>query len=367
MDFSFTPEQDEAAALAAEILGDHTTLERLRVADDGRFDTELWLALDAAGLLTLATPEAYDGAGLGLIELCRVAIEVGRTVAPVPVGVYGASRLLLAELGTVAQKDRHLRSSGSAAIVTAAVSEPLAALPAQPSTTARANGDGWVLDGLKTVVPAGTVAELILVTATSPTGVGVFLVDPADVGVTVTPQVVTGGEATAQLELTEVAVGADRLLGALDGVAAERLGELLTVVACAEQLGIVEGALALTSTYAKEREQFDRPIGTFQAVSQRLADGYIDVLMQRLTLWQAVWRLSEGMPASSEVAIAKLWASDAGHRVSHTAVHVHGGVGIDLDGTTHRYFTAAKRFDLRYGGSTEQALAIGRALAAEPA
>jgi len=366
MDFTFTPEQDEAAALAAEILRDHTTIERLRAADDGRFDAELWSALHEAGLLTLAAPEQYDGAGLGLLELCRVVIEVGRSVAPVPVAVHGVSRLLLSELGTREQQDHYLRAGGAAAVVTAAVAEPLAHVPAQPSTTASPHGDTWVLDGLKTVVPAGTHAELFLVTAATPTGAGVFLVEPSDPGVTITPQVLTGGETAAQLELHEVALPASRVLGAVDGTPAERLGQLLTVVSCAEQLGVVEGALALTSTYAKEREQFDRPIGTFQAVSQRLADGYIDALMQRLTFWQAAWRLSVGLPAATAVAIAKLWASEAGHRLAHTTVHVHGGVGIDLDGTAHRYFTAAKRFDVRCGGATEQALAVGRVLAAEP-
>ena len=144
-----------------------------------------------------------------------------------------------------------------------------------------------------------------------------------------------------------------------------RFAELLIACAAAEQLGVTEGALALTSAYAKTREQFGRPIGTFQAVSQRLADGFIDVLGQRLTLWQAVWRLEQGLPAATEVAVAKLWAADAGHRLAHTTVHVHGGVGIDLDGEAHRYFTTAKRFEFLFGGATDQALTIGRALASQ--
>ena len=131
--------------------------------------------------------------------------------------------------------------------------------------------------------------------------------------------------------------------------------------------GLSRGRSSLTAEYAKTREQFGRPIGTFQAVSQRLADGYIDVLGARLTMWQAAWRLSEGLPADTEVAIAKLWAADAGHRVAHTTVHVHGGVGIDLDGEAHRYFTAAKRYEFLLGGTTEQARPIGRLLATEPA
>lgn len=358
MDFTFTPEQDEAAALAAEILRDLTTPERQRAADQTRFDADLWQSLASSGLLSLAVPEEYDGAGLGLLELCRVVIEAGRTVAPVPIGVHGACRLLIAELGTPQQKEQALRSQTG--IVTAAVAEDHAAQPLTPATTATPSGDGYRIDGLKAVVPAGTIAEQLLVTATTPTGVGVFLVDPSDPGVTVTPQTLTGGELAARIEFADVPASV-----LTDSV--QRLHDVLTVVACAEQLGVTEGALALTASYAREREQFDRPIGTFQAVSQRLADGYIDTLMQRLTLWQAAWRLAEGLPAATEVAVAKLWAADAGYRIAHTTVHVHGGVGIDLDGVAHRYFTTAKRFELRYGGSTEQALAVGRVLASEPA
>ena len=132
------------------------------------------------------------------------------------------------------------------------------------------------------------------------------------------------------------------------------------------QLGVCAGGLELTAAYARTREQFGRPIGSFQAVSQRLADGYIDVQGLRLTVTHAAWRLSEGLPAEVEVATAKLWAADTGHKIAHTTVHVHGGVGIDLDGEAHRYFTAAKKAEFALGGSTVQAISVGRILAAEP-
>jgi 3-oxocholest-4-en-26-oyl-CoA dehydrogenase beta subunit len=211
------------------------------------------------------------------------------------------------------------------------------------------------------------VAAAFLVPVETPDGVAVFLVEPGDEGVTVTPQRFSDGDEVARLDLSGVAVSTARQVGPADGSAAERLRHLLLLAGAAEQLGITEGALALTAAYAKTREQFGRPIGTFQAVSQRLADGFIDVLAQRLSLWQAVWRLSEGVPAATEVAVAKLWAADAGHRLAHTTVHVHGGVGIDLDGEAHRYFTSAKRFEFLYGGATDQALAIGGSLADQPA
>jgi len=135
----------------------------------------------------------------------------------------------------------------------------------------------------------------------------------------------------------------------------------------AYQLGVLERALELTSTYAREREQFDRPIGSFQAVSSRLADGYIDVKALRLTLTQAAWRLSEDLPADVEVSTAAFWAADAGHRLAHTTVHVHGGVGIDTDHPVHRYFLAAKQTEFAVGSATGQLLRIGRELADTPA
>jgi alkylation response protein AidB-like acyl-CoA dehydrogenase len=135
-----------------------------------------------------------------------------------------------------------------------------------------------------------------------------------------------------------------------------------TVGLCALQLGVCERALELTAEYARTRVQFDRPIGSFQAVAQRLADAYIDVTAIRLTLWQAAWRLSEGLDCAAEVATAKFWAADAGHRVAHTAVHVHGGTGIDMSHDVHRYFTAAKRNEFELGGATAQLLKLSAAV-----
>ncbi|MCW2773284.1 MAG: acyl-CoA dehydrogenase domain protein [Nocardioides sp.] len=370
MDFRFTQEQDEAAELAAGILEDRATNERLKAveADGDRFDRDLWAELGTAGLLGLALPEEHDGAGLGIIELCRVLVEVGRTVAPVPLAAHGPASRLIAELASDAQQQQWLPGAASGAtVLTAAVAEERAFSPVRPTTVATPDGSSYRITGSKAIVPAGPYADAFLVPAETPSGVGVFLVEPGDPGVTVVAQTFSDRDGVARLDLDAAEISADRLIGETDGVADHRLRQLLVLAASAEQLGITEGALKLTSTYAKTREQFGRPIGTFQAVSQRLADGFIDVLAQRLALWQAAWRVQEGLPADSEVAIAKLWAADAGHRLAHTTVHVHGGVGIDLDGEAHRYFTSAKRFEFLHGGSTEQALNVGRILAAEPA
>ena len=344
MDFTFSAEADDAAELAATILKDHTAPERLKEVEAGgnRFDPVLWKALT----------DAFDGADLGFIELCRVLVEVGRTVAPVPMATDATARFFLAEQGV----------EGPPGVLSCALTEEHDHAPAVPTTTATPDSDGFVLAGTKYLVPAATVADAFLVTASTPDGTAAFLVDADAEGLRISEQHTSDGDATGLLELDGVRVPAS---SRLDG--AQRLVDLLVVASCAQQLGVTEGALALTAEYAKTREQFDRPIGTFQAVSQRLADGYIDTRMQALVLWQAAWRLAEGLPAEEAVATAKFWAADAGHRIAHTTVHVHGGVGIDLDGEAHRYFTAATRYESQYGGATEQSLRIGRLLAAGPA
>jgi alkylation response protein AidB-like acyl-CoA dehydrogenase len=122
----------------------------------------------------------------------------------------------------------------------------------------------------------------------------------------------------------------------------------------------------MTAEYAKTREQFDRPIASFQAVGQRAADAYIDAEAIRLTAWQAAWRVDAGLPATAEVAVAKFWAADGGQRVVHAAQHLHGGIGVDRDYPLHRYFLWAKHLELMLGGGTSQLRTLGGLLAAEP-
>ena len=363
MDFTLSQEQDDLGALTRQILDDQLTVQRRREMADAGLDAALWSALATAGVLSAALPESLGGAGLGLLEQCTVLAEIGRAVAPLP---YLASIVLgasaLARFGTVAQQEQWVAAAGRGEVIlTAALAEEDAEDPANPATTARESASGWLLNGAKTTVPAGTQAALLLVPAMTAHGTAVFLVTPDDPGVTVISQQVTGGEGAAILELAGAAVPPSRLLG--DSRVAHWLAGRATVGLCALQLGVVERALELTATYAQHRQQFGKPIGSFQAVAQRLADGYIDVEAIRLTLWQAAWRLANDLPSQTELATAKFWAAEAGHRVAHTAVHVHGGVGIDVDADVHRYFAAAKHNEFALGGATAQLRRIGAALA----
>jgi acyl-CoA dehydrogenase len=359
MDFSLSEAQTELAGLARKILAERDTPQRQ------------WAELAAAGVLAAGLPESLGGAGLGFLEQCSVLAELGRAVSLVPYlpsVVLGAGAI--AEFGCPDQQDRWATRAGAGSVVlTAALSEEDGDDPSAPSARAERDGDRWRLSGVKTAVPAAARADLMLVPASAGDGVMVFLVEPSDHGVTVQPQTLTDGADAGRLILDGAALDDGRVLGGRRR-GAEVAGWLAahgTVGLCAVQAGVAGRALELTAEYARNREQFGRPIGSFQAVAQRLADAYIDVEAVQLTMWQAAWLLATRQPDDAEVsaavATAKFWAADAGHRVAQTAVHVHGGLGIDLSYPVHRYFTAAKLAEFTLGGATAQLRRLGDVLA----
>ncbi len=160
------------------------------------------------------------------------------------------------------------------------------------------------------------------------------------------------GQREARLELNGATVAAGDVLGDPHSGAeiVNSLVERATAATCVVAAGVCQQALEMTAICTKTREQFDRPIASFQAVGQRAADAYIDAEAVRLTAWQAAWRLDAGLPASAEVAVDKFWAADGGQRVVHAAQHLHGGIGVDRDYPLHRYFQWAKHLELTLGG-----------------
>jgi 3-oxocholest-4-en-26-oyl-CoA dehydrogenase beta subunit len=380
MDFTPSDAQDELAGLARKILAQRGAAGHgVRGIPGGgecppgqaERDTpeRQWADLAAAGVLAAGLPEALGGAGLGLLEHCSVLAEIGRAVADVP---YLASIVLgagaIAEFGSPSQRARWVVPAGQGSVViTAALAEEDGDDPRAPSATAVRTAGRWVLSGVKTTVPAAPRADLLLVPASTPDGVAVFLVEASEVSVQ--PQQLTDFSEAGRVVLDGVTLDDDRVLGAPGpgGQIADWLVLRGTVGLCAVQAGVLERALELTAEYARSRMQFGRPIGSFQAVAQRLADAYIDTEAVRLTMWQAAWLLASGgegdAAAATAVATAKFWAADAGHRVAHTAVHVHGGLGIDVSCPVHRYFVAAKHHEFALGGATAQLRRIGSALA----
>jgi len=367
MDFALTEDQASLRDLAAQVLSDNSNDDSLRAfaKDDRPYDAALWQTLAEAGLLGVAVPEAHGGLGQGMIELGLLLEEQGRTLAPLPLHatlVTGA--LPIAAFGSAAQQAILPRVAAGKAILTAALEEVGNHDPARPMLRATRSGNGWTLDGVKTAVPYGAEAECILVPATSAKGVIVFLIDPATPGIEIGAQRTTSSEPQAQI--TFRAAQADDVLGsAAQGADIARwIVDHARAGLAALQVGICAEALRRTAAYSSERIQFDRPLGGMQAVQHRVADGFIDVEAMRSTALRAAWLLDEGIAAPAEIETAKYWAAIGGHRVSHSAQHLHGGIGADMDYPIHRYFLAAKQVELALGGAQPMLAAIGRAIAA---
>jgi alkylation response protein AidB-like acyl-CoA dehydrogenase len=374
MDFSFSEEQEAVRDLAGRIFTDLATNERLREIesepDGDYFDAKLWSELAAAGMLGIALPEDVGGAGLGFVETGVIVEAAGRSAAYVPVvETLAAAAPAIARFGTEGQRQRWLPGvvAGESVITTALVE--LGGVPSSPSVLAERSGDGWTLSGTKACVPSGVIADAVLVTArVEPDAVAVFVVETSAAGVTRERQATNTGQPEVVLTLAGTTVGPEALLGTVEEGRAivDWLVQRTTAALSLAQAGAAAAALALTAEYTKTREQFGKPIATFQAVGQRAADAYVDTEAIRLTAWQAAWRIAEGLPADKEVAVAKFWAADGGQRVVHAAVHLHGGVGVDREYPLHRYFLMTKHIELTLGGATEHLLQLGATLAAEP-
>lgn len=354
MDFSFTADQAALRDLTQRILDDRCTNEHLRSIDrtDDRTDRELWTALARAGVVGIGLPEAVGGGGLGFIEVGVCLGEVARASAPVPamaVMVLGGSAI--ARFGSPSQQQRWLTGVASGdRLLSAALMEPLGD-PYEPATVA--DGDGR-LTGTKIGVPVAHLASAIVVSALD----GLYIIEPSGPGVSIERQETTSGQPESRLTMRSAP--AERLCGH-DGLV--WLLERATAAQCVMMAALCDRAVKLTAEYAKTRVQFDRAIATFQAVSQRAADAFIDTEAIRLTAWQAMWRLAQDLPAATQVATAKFWAADGGQRALHAAQHIHGGVGVDRDYPLHRCFLAGKQLELALGSATPQLLRLGRLLA----
>lgn len=405
MDFELSEADRTVRDLAAQVLGDLSTHERLRELSregDG-IDQKAWAALASTGVVGAALPEAHGGLGLDFMAPALVLEQVGYHASPVPLlstAVMGA--MPIAAFGTPDQQSRWLPSIADGSLLACAA---LPLDPAGPLTdedadaeagvgagtadsagtqaavgvgaltdrrltvTARPDGrGGWTLHGAVGLVIGGLDAGLALVPARldGEGGTGVFCVVTDADGLRVEPVEVTTGRTEARFGFDGVTVEAgDRLGGAgADGAEIADFIELRTSAGlCMLMAGAARAAIKLAAAYTKQRHQFDRPIATFQAVSQRAGDSYIDAEAIALTAYQAAWRIAAGLEARHQTAIAKYWASEGGFRVVHAAVHVHGGVGVDRDYPLHRHFLLARWAELALGHAETQLATLGRLLA----
>ena len=365
MDFSLADDQQAAVDLTRQILTDHGAPEVLRQVESGSewFHRDAWQALASADLLGLCLPESVGGGGYGFLEACLLLQEVGRAVMPVPLWSTLTAALAIASFGSPDQHQQWLPG------VVDGVDDPDRRArrgrrrPAGPYLRADVHDDGWRLSGTKTGVPAVHLASHVLVPARGrDDGLRVFVVPTGVAGLVATRQDTFNHEPRFHLEFDDVAVhGSDELDGGRDTL--DWLVDRATVGLCAVAAGVSDGGMRRTADYAKERKQFDRPIGSFQAVGHRMADCFIDNEAIRLTMFQAATHLDRGERVDAQVAVAKYWAAYGGRRVGHADLHLHGGISIDLDYPIHRYFLWAKQLENTLGAATPQLATLGSILA----
>jgi alkylation response protein AidB-like acyl-CoA dehydrogenase len=341
-------------ALAAQVLSARTSpdkLERTEATPD-RFDADLWADLAQTGLLGAAVPEVDGGLGMGLLGAALVCAEVGRTVAPVPYVASACSGAVLARCADDQQRGRLLSSllSGERRVIVA------------PPPSVQANVADGRINGTLLAVPWAHVADALLVAMND----DVVLVDPTDDGV-----VVTRGETTARQVALDIALS-DVEVELVGGAEAARLLQLSwwTLLA-AMQAGVTDAAVRLTASYTSSREQFGKPLSTFQGVALQAADAYVDSRAIEAVAMQAAWSIDaqtdgEQVDATLSALTAAWWASEAGQRCVHLTQHLHGGMGADITYPVHRYFLHGKQIELMCGAASSLLEALGDALADRP-
>lgn len=344
MDFNLDDDARALHDLAAELLGREATPERLETHEKNgaAYDIALWKALSQAGLLGACLPTEVGGAGLGAVELAVILREVGAHAAPVPAfATLALGALPLALHGTPAQRDLLTGVVDGERILTGAPREP-----AGRTTTARRDGDGYLLNGVKTYVPYATEASHIIV----PAGTDVFCVEAGQVQIT--PHPAATGEPMSRIELVDVRVGDDQRLA--DG-AWETFDGYAVAGAVATVSGALDTALRLTTEHVKTREQFGRALAEFQAVTMQIGDVYIAKRALDVVMWAAVWRLANDYADSHDVlAVAAFNACDPALKAFYTCQHLHGGLGLDVTYPLHRYFAWGKHYAHLLGGAEAQ-------------
>lgn len=370
MDFRFSEDQRSIQELSRKIFESEVSDDSLKALSKSpdSVHQKVWDALGQAELLGIALPVEYGGGGMGLVELGILLKEQGRVAAPIPLmHSSGVGAMAIAEFGDDALKSRLLRKVASGeSVITSALAQSTNLNLRKPAVEAVADGGDFVLRGSNTCVPSLFKADWVLVPASTADGkVGLFLVNPQDAGVRMERQTTTSFEEQGELNLEGVKVSAENVVGAFTetGSQIQWMVERMWACICALQWGIAERQLEMLAEFSKTRKQFGQPIGAFQAVSQRAGDAYIDLQSMAVTAQQALWRLAEGQEATSEVMIAKYWASQGGHRIAASAQHIHGGMGVDCDYPLFRYSLLARQLELTLGGANQTLARLGSHMA----
>jgi alkylation response protein AidB-like acyl-CoA dehydrogenase len=365
MNFGFNEEQELLRSTARKFFENECASQVVRTLMETRegMTPGLWTKLAEQGWLGLTYPEAYDGMGLGLVDLVVLMEEMGRAVVP---GPYFSAVLLgggiILEAGSEAQKKEWLpKIAGGQARVTLAWMEPSAELgPEGITLLAAQKGATYMLSGTKLFVPDAHTADAIVVAArtgkSGADGISLFLVPKSAKGLSVTLlPTMDQTRKLCEVTLKDVSLGAEARLGEMGGgwTALARVLDRATVALCAEMCGGAQKVLDMTVEYAKIRQAFGRPIGSYQGVKHKAADMLVDVENSKSITYYAAWAMDEGVSEGPlAVSMAKAYVSDAYRRVSANGIQLHGGIGFTWEHDLHLYFKRAKGSEFAFGDAT---------------
>jgi len=366
MDFSFSEMHIDIKNLASKLLTEQSTVEHLKAMEKkgSYLDEKVWKIFQESGLHSAALPESYGGMGMDFLSVTLVCEAIGQSVAMIPfIPCIASTTLPLLAFKSDRVVDKLIRDvAAGKVLVTTALIEPGNEAMASPSSVASQVNGEWHINGTKHCVPYASQSSQVLVFAKANGKLWAGIVNPHASGVILTAQKITTGE----LQYTINMKNAPAYCVAQDKEAEKLLDVVVamtTAACCAMGIGIADKMMRLSGTYTTERIQFGVPIATFQAVSHRLANCYIDVECLKINTQKAASDVAQGIYNSDAIHMAKIWCGDVLHRVSQSSQHVHGGMGIDRDYHLFRYCLWAKQIEMFLGHSKLHLELLGDRLA----
>jgi len=362
MDLRFSEQQEILKKMARDFLTAEcpkTLVRELEESDKG-YSTNLWKKMAELGWMGLVIPEDYEGMGYSFQDLTVLVEEIGKNILPGPLLSTITSTFPILETGTDGQKKEFLPKIASGELIlTPALLEAEGTLePSGIKVTAMAKGDDFVISGTKLFVEMAHAADYLVVAArtkagTTDDGITLFLVDARAKGISCEVIPTIAHDKLCEVTLKDVAVPKKNVLGQVDKgwPLIVKLIEKGAIIKCAESLGGIQTCVEMTVAYSKERVQYDRPIGAFQALQHIMADMWISMETCKYLIYEAAWMASEGMPCSKEISMAKAYVNEAYKDVSKWAVRLFGGIGTSGEHDIPLYYRRAKAADVAYGGT----------------
>ena len=366
MNFTFAEEQEMIKKMARDFLVDKcpkTIVKRMQESENG-YSPELWQEMAGLGWMGLMLPEKYGGSGMSFLDLSVLLEEMGRACLPGPfISTVVLGALPILESGSEEQKQKYLPGiSSGKTIFTLALTELGASYDAgSVALKAIPHDDGYILNGTKLFVPDANIADFLLCVARTDEkaapvkGLTVFILDARSQGVSRTVLKTIAHDKLCEVVFEGVNVPRENILGkpnqGWDVV--QKILLKAAVAKCCQILGSIQQMLEMTVTYAKERIQYDRPIGSFQVIQHYCANMATDVDGCRFSTYQAAWMLSQGLPCLTEVIIAKTWANEAFGRVSTLAHQIHGAIGCTSDHDLQLYTRQGAAAALTFGAGDD--------------